>query len=177
MKKVDVKVEHQETEREKSSSKMSIFTSKFLFYIFLMQLDLISAIYCQFFFIFLRVKSKSEVSLCVSSCSYTAEVDLMWQKKKNQTHFKPSVKKKSSSSSVRVPARRRPAGLLLPRSPKSRSDGWRSRKREGGDGEDVRDVSGGWMKLDVRYPLWISASPPERVIVTRGPSGLPVTKR
>lgn len=77
MKKVDVKVEHQETEREKSSSKMSIFTSKFLFYIFLMQLDLISAIYCQFFFIFLRVKYKSEVTLRVSSCSYTAEVDLM----------------------------------------------------------------------------------------------------
>lgn len=77
MKKVDIKVEHQETEREKSSSKMSIFTSKFLFYIFLMQLDLISAIYCQFFFIFLRVKYKSEVTLRVSSCSYTAEVDLM----------------------------------------------------------------------------------------------------
>lgn len=29
-----------------------------------------------FFFLFLRVKSKSEVSLRVSSCSYTAEVDL-----------------------------------------------------------------------------------------------------
>lgn len=77
MKKVDIKVEHQETERVKSSSKMSIFTSKFLFYIFLMLLDLIFAIYCQKSFIFLRVKSKSEVSLCVSSCSYTAEVDLM----------------------------------------------------------------------------------------------------
>lgn len=76
MKKVDVKVEHQETERVKSSSKMSIFTSKFLFYIFLMLLDLIFAIYCQKSFIFLRVKSKSEVSLRVSSCSYTAEVDL-----------------------------------------------------------------------------------------------------
>ena len=40
-----------------------------------MVLDVISTIYCQKYFIFLGVKTKSEVTPGVSSCSYVTEVD------------------------------------------------------------------------------------------------------